>query len=784
MYRYFIIALCGIRYVAMAENSNTQSNIEEQGQREMTVSRSMNMVELNGEVLSLTSPIPKDSFILRRQYDETHRQLRLDNLTERLKKACNLVRIAKLSVLDNEDLQKKFREVLIAYKDLNDSVIQLLNNFQRSCQRALDTMRAAVRFLMDDLYDDAQEKFSSVKKIATSMNKQSAEIKTKCAKNKGVIEELIIMTKEKEQEANKVLKEASEEMIHSKKVMENTRTRGEAETSEAQAIKIELENATAQRNQLKSDYEKSTSEIEISYKKPIDDLTSQRNEDLLIAEENLQSVKSENRIKFETMIGKSEQKFSKTVEEIEAQFNRQSCAILEEYDEKKQSKISAKQSKIGEINEEHKLALQTNESKYNNNVKLYNADFDQACHDANNTYEKSKKINEMKLKEQLQRNEREYEKKMKEAKEKIAQSRSGWFAGLWKSSIDQEESDLFSHIKKEKQKADENSELKHKKNNEQASEERDKSVQIAKSKKAELLQEEQKQKEGKNSDATNLRNTTENEINSEYEVAHGHAEEIKREKDLVNKQWYDSAMARAKQEKEQLNATAEETRRNQDSDAELNYIKAKMAYEERLTKVKAEQESKLKLLTDTYEKNRREINDKIDILRNKLIGHQHELENIEAEKVTQEMNIEEIMRKIISLNGNLENDEDIQEECLKKAVSSIQFIQNVIIDVMAFWNQVENYCEDIESSSFNDTILKLKQKEESSKKITVTGTAFKEEAIILIAKWIVIKDTCITLTEKLYSFQKDLDEFIVENPSKKEAQRIIKDLAADSDLFR
>ena len=92
------------------------------------------------KVISLTSPISKDSDIYTEKYEETHRQLNLDDLTEQFKQACDLVCIAKLSVVDNNDLQLKFRQELFAYKDLNNSVIQLLNNFQRSYQRALDTM--------------------------------------------------------------------------------------------------------------------------------------------------------------------------------------------------------------------------------------------------------------------------------------------------------------------------------------------------------------------------------------------------------------------------------------------------------------------------------------------------------------------------------------------------------------------------------------------------------------------------------------------------------------------
>ena len=58
-----------------------------------------------------------------------------------------------------------------------------------------------------------------------------------------------------------------------------------------------------------------------------------------------------------------------------------------------QAERLAQQSEIDKINEEYKLALQNNEYKYSNDVKLYEGDFDQACHDANATYEKSEKLN-------------------------------------------------------------------------------------------------------------------------------------------------------------------------------------------------------------------------------------------------------------------------------------------------------------------------------------------------------------------------------------------------------
>ena len=755
---------------------------------DVEVSKSVEMVESHGEVFCLTIAMPRNSRLYEEEFKRSYKMLRLDELNQQFKLAGYSAHIAKLSIFDRQNLYTNFWQKLKMFSNLIISMIDMLNKFQRSCQSALSTIQVAVGFLKNRLFDDALKNFIAIKSISIYMKESSTGMQEMCSEDFDSFSELFdqILT-EKTQVRNYVKKghddrreaEAKRKVLHAQ-MKEINETKEKVANKWKDTIE-KIEKVSSQTDEIDSNFKKSISEVELAHKNQIDELKSKQNEELIKAKEEIRKIQNNNREKLKTMLVKIEQMFFNNIEYCEREFRNQSKANKIEYDQTIQKENSKFKSKINTINEEYKLSLNKIEQNYSNDVKACEVTYDQVCRNVNVEYVKSIDKNKLQFEYEIEQNQQKYDNKVKEAKQKFEERRRHAF--FWKRrDIDQEETEFITRITSKKQEADKNSASKCKHNGEKAHILKEDKLKAAEKQKVELLQNAQAQKNAQKSDATNLKDSKENEVRISLKTVQDHAEKMKTEKDSLIKQSYDQARENAKREKERLLATAKYAEENFDNKTELEYRKLVAMQEEKLKAANEGEKSKIKQLAATHEKDIRETKEVIKGLNNMLSEHEHVLKAIETEKADCENETAELTKDICSINGNIKNDENIQY-LLENALPSIEYINLTIQSVSKFWKHIESYCQDIEASLFNKKVSDMQNNQSDRREKIFGARGFKIDILLLMIKWTIINDICSVVSDNLVLLQEYFNKLIIESPTKKESQVIINELLKKIQTF-
>ena len=136
----------------------------------------------------------------------------------------------------------------------------------------------------------------------------------------------------------------------------------------------------------------------------------------------------------------------------------------------------------------------------------------------------------------------------------------------------------------------------------------------------------------------------------------------------------------------------------------------------------------------------------------------------------------EFAKKIKDCEGE-ENMAEIAVDALHEAVGALKHITSVMMRIAQFWKQVQQHCEFLASDKLIGLVEKVIEYSEEKRIKTWTSKGFKTKAIYFYAGWVALKGVCDDVVKQIHLTQKELHEYLEENPTYEECQRNVKVLA-------
>ena len=143
----------------------------------------------------------------------------------------------------------------------------------------------------------------------------------------------------------------------------------------------------------------------------------------------------------------------------------------------------------------------------------------------------------------------------------------------------------------------------------------------------------------------------------------------------------------------------------------------------------------------------------------------------------------EAMETMTSFAVKIQNCQSEQEmaevavDALHKTVGAIQELLAAVMRAATFWRQMQEHCR----SLADDGMLKVKMIQDKvakeERKMMWTSAPFKKQAIRFYAGWVALNSLCSEYVEHIKRTQKDLYEYIVENPTYEESRKNVGELA-------
>ena len=117
-------------------------------------------------------------------------------------------------------------------------------------------------------------------------------------------------------------------------------------------------------------------------------------------------------------------------------------------------------------------------------------------------------------------------------------------------------------------------------------------------------------------------------------------------------------------------------------------------------------------------------------------------------------------------------------DALHQAMGGLQKLSLVMLNIEAFWKQIQVHCEALTKDKMQDVVTKAMEmpKRERLRKWTATG--FKREAIAYYAQWVALDDVCAECLANIMETKKALHGYLTENPTVEEARANVHRLAA------
>ena len=134
-----------------------------------------------------------------------------------------------------------------------------------------------------------------------------------------------------------------------------------------------------------------------------------------------------------------------------------------------------------------------------------------------------------------------------------------------------------------------------------------------------------------------------------------------------------------------------------------------------------------------------------------------------------------------------ENMAEIAEEALHKAIGALKEISTILMQVIQFWEQMKQHCELLASDDMLNKVQFAIDHYSEDKRLKVwTSTGFKRKAVFFYAQWVALNSVCKEYMKQIKITQRDLYNYLRENPSYEECRQNVKDLANKflSDLER
>lgn len=127
-----------------------------------------------------------------------------------------------------------------------------------------------------------------------------------------------------------------------------------------------------------------------------------------------------------------------------------------------------------------------------------------------------------------------------------------------------------------------------------------------------------------------------------------------------------------------------------------------------------------------------------------------------------------------------ENMAEIAEGALHQAIGALKELSAVMMQAAVFWKQMQDHCKSLAESELTNQVEKAMEKYPEEKRLKIwTSRGFKIKAIEFYAGWVALHGVCRRYVEVIKETQKDLYNYIKENPTYEQSRQNVKVLAKE-----
>lgn len=117
-------------------------------------------------------------------------------------------------------------------------------------------------------------------------------------------------------------------------------------------------------------------------------------------------------------------------------------------------------------------------------------------------------------------------------------------------------------------------------------------------------------------------------------------------------------------------------------------------------------------------------------------------------------------------------------QALQEACSVLKHLSAVMMRAALFWEQMQQHCSTLAKSEMQSNVMKAMKYPEEKRLKVWTSRGFKIKGIQFYAGWVALNGVCTQYMEQLKITQKDLYDYITENPTQEESKQALPRLAA------
>lgn len=115
---------------------------------------------------------------------------------------------------------------------------------------------------------------------------------------------------------------------------------------------------------------------------------------------------------------------------------------------------------------------------------------------------------------------------------------------------------------------------------------------------------------------------------------------------------------------------------------------------------------------------------------------------------------------------------------LHEAITALKELSTVMMQAVQFWEQMQQHCTTLAQDRLKQVVEKAMKKSEDEERLRVwTSKSFKRMAVRFYAGWVALNSVCAIYVEQIKVTQKDLYQYIKENPTYEQCRMNVKELA-------
>ena len=161
---------------------------------------------------------------------------------------------------------------------------------------------------------------------------------------------------------------------------------------------------------------------------------------------------------------------------------------------------------------------------------------------------------------------------------------------------------------------------------------------------------------------------------------------------------------------------------------------------------------------------------------------QNRLDALDAAKAIREKRQEALanMSAFTTKIRQCSNDEEMAEcavEALHEAIGALKHLSAVMMQAAMFWKQMQDHCHSLSDSEMKSQVETAIKYPEAKRLKVWTSNSFKRKAIQFYSGWVALNGVCTVYMEQIKDTQRDLYNYITENPTYEESKRILPDMA-------